>query len=531
MASGVLRAGVTWATRGLGRRLDPRASVTGKFVAAGGVAIGITFVVVAVAVWQATTTLAATAGDAAAIYRGGILAFAVVSVAVVVAFGFVERSLTRGLRRLDTQTRAVTDGGRFDESFEPTRRDEVGQLTWSVAELRDDLVTQVDTVESLNRELATTATAQTRTLSAVRRGDLTERMDEETGVPQFDALATSFNETMTQMETMVAEVREFSQSVADAAREADANADRAQEGTVAVTDATAAISDGVKRQHAELAETAEAMASLVERVDAVASRAETVADESETAVAEAQSGAEAATDALSALGVIESRTADSVAEIESLADTVADVGDLADRVRALTEQTEHLAMNAELEAKKSEREGTAGDGGDGSMTHLGKQIRALSNDTEEAAAAIEEALDSVVAETQAARAEIERTQTAVEHGTDTIEDALGAFETVESVVEETAANAARIDDATGVQAERAMAVRSRVDSVKAIGAETATEANDVAATARQQQAVIEAIERRIDWLANSATSLEEALSEFTVRSPDDTPTATVEGQR
>jgi methyl-accepting chemotaxis protein len=522
MVTRVLRAGIDALVRRARRGVDPRASVTGKFVAATVAAVAVTFVVVAVAVWQATVALDATYEQAQAIYRGGVLAFATITVGVVVAFAFVERSIVGGLRALDRETRAAAESGRYEGSFEPSRSDEVGQLAWSVAELRDQLGEQVAAVESLNRELASTATAQTRTLSSVRRGDLTGRMDEETGVPQFDALAIGFNETMDRMETMVAEIRAFSQSVAAAARDADESASAAKAGTGRVTDATESISDGVERQHAELEETADEMADLLERVRTVARSAGAVADQSDRAAATTSEGAAAATDALAELSTIEERMTASVAGIESLSETVADVVALADQVRDLTTQTEHLAMNTALEAKKTND--------DGSMTHLGEQIQQLSNDTEAAAAAIEDGLDEVAADTAAALEEIERTQTALSRGADTIEDALGAFEDVEAVVVETAEDAGRIDEATDAQTERAAAIKRHVASVREIGAETATEASDVAATAREQQAVIERIEERVDWLSDGAGQLERALDEFTVRSTD-APEPALEGSR
>lgn len=523
MTIGVLTGAVGTVGRGVRRRVDPRGSVTGKFVAAGGATLGVVVAVVAVAVWGLTTQVAAGEAEARAIYRGGILAAATLGATVVVAFGLVERSVVGGLRDLDQDTRRAVDTGRYEDAFEPTRTDEVGQLAWSIAELRDQLASQVDTVESLNRSLATTATEQTRTLAAVEDGDLTQRMDEETGVPQFDALAGRFNETMDRTETMVAEVRAFARSVGDAAGEAEANAARARADTAAVTDATASISDGVERQHERLAETVAAVDDLVDRVEAVAASAETVARKSNAARHTTGEGATAANDALAALDDIEERTAASVAAIRSLSDTVEEVAGVADRVRDLTEQTEHLAMNAELETKKTAT--------DGSIAHLGEQIRALSNDTEAAAGTIEDALASVVDDTESVIETIEHTRAAVDRGTDTIEVALGAFEDVEAVVADTADDAAAIDEATDVQTERAAAVRSTVDDVREIGAETAAEAGEAARTAREQQAAIEAIEDRVDWLADGAGQLNAALDRFETREPESAPRIPREGAR
>jgi methyl-accepting chemotaxis protein len=523
MTTGTSPLGIGWVAGACRRRFDPRASITGKFVAAGLATLGVVFLVVATAVWATTTTVASTTAEADAVLRGGVLAFATVAVGVAVAFGVVERSVVRGLRSLDRDTRRAVETGRYDAGFPVGRSDEVGQLAWSVAELRDELATQVDTVEALNRDLARTATAQARTLDAVRDGDLTRRMAADTGVPQFDAVATRFNETVARTETMVGEVRAFSQAVARAARAADADATRAREGTDAVTAATVAISEGVERQHEELAATVEAVEDLVAHADDVASTAGTVARKSETARDATQGGAAAAGEAQDAISTIEDRTAASVAAIESLAATVDDVAGLADRVRALSAETEHLAMNAELEAKKAAT--------DGSMTHLGRQIRDLAADTDAAAEAIEDALGSVAAETETAIAEVERTQDAVDRGSDTIEAALGAFADVEAVVAETAEDAVAIDRAADAQTRRASSVRETVATVDDIGARTAEQASDVAATARDQQAVIADIEERVDWLAEHAGDLEGALERFTTRRVDGPASVPVEGER
>jgi hypothetical protein len=115
MVTAALRAGVR-ALAGRARRgIDPRASVTGTFVAAALAAVAVAFVVVATAVWQVTVALDANYEQAQAIYRGGVLAFTTITVGIVVAF--VERSVVTGLRALDRETRQAAESGRYEGSF------------------------------------------------------------------------------------------------------------------------------------------------------------------------------------------------------------------------------------------------------------------------------------------------------------------------------------------------------------------------------------------------------------------------------
>jgi methyl-accepting chemotaxis protein len=511
MAIGLLRGGLTTALRGLKRRIDPRESVTGKLVTAGVAITAVATLVITVAVWQATTRIVTTYAEAQAMFRGGVLAIALVTVSNVAALALLQRSIVGGLRDLDRKTRTIVEQDMGETTFETDRNDEIGQLHWSVAELGTQLSEQVETVESLNRELATTATAQTRTLTACRQGDFTRRMDSDTGVPQFDALATQFNEMMNETEGMVAELRAFSRTVAEAAEETTESASEAHDGTVAVRNATESISEGVDRQHDQLEQTASAITDLTKRIDAIAREAESVAKKSERAASTTREGASAAGEALSELDDIRDRTAASVAEIEALTDIVSDVSEVAELISGLTRRTDRLAINTQVEAAR-------GDSGGG--TQLGKQIKRLAAHTEEAADDIDKLLESIEEQTASAVSEIENTRAAVERGTETIETTLGAFEQVETAVSKTADGVSTIDEATDAQRDRMVEVRSTVDALRQIGAETASEATDVTATARQQQATMDTIEQRLGRLSSTATKLEERLEQFTVRTPD-----------
>lgn len=117
--------------RGLTRRIDPRESITGKLVTAGIATTAVAALVITVAVWRVSTGIVTTYAEAQAVFRGGLLAIAVVTAGNVAALALLQRSIVGGLRNLDRETRMVVEREMSEASFETDRNDEIGQLHWS----------------------------------------------------------------------------------------------------------------------------------------------------------------------------------------------------------------------------------------------------------------------------------------------------------------------------------------------------------------------------------------------------------------
>ncbi|WP_256390864.1 methyl-accepting chemotaxis protein [Natronoarchaeum rubrum] len=490
------------------QQIDPRTSITGQLLAVGLALAALALVLLTGAVWWVTTRLAATPAQADAVFGGAILLLGVFVTAEAFALVAVRQSVVGGLRTLDRRTQAVVDRSRFDDEFEIGRDDEIGRLSWSVAELRDELGAQVDAVESLNRELASVATAQSRTLAACERGDLTRRMDEDTDVPQFDAMALNFNAMMDRTERLVGEVRTFSRTVSEAAT---ATADSVQSARAAagdVADSTESISEGVIEQHQRVDRTATATGDLSASVEEIAAEADAVAERSERAARTTREGGAAAEAALAELDVIRDQTDRSVADVAALHEMMGDIGETADRIAEMAKRSNKIAINAQIESARSS-------GGDAAHI-ISSRIKKLADDTGDAADEIDALVESLEAQTEETLAGMRETEDAVDRGAETIETAFDALEDVEAVVEDTRAGVEEIDDATDRQAERAQEVARAVEQVRRIGEATAEEAGEVAERTQEQRAAIDAVSRRIERLSSAADDLDERLDAFTV---------------
>ncbi len=494
---------------GVGRHLDPRSSITGKLLAVTAGMLALTGTVVATGIWFVTTRFVTTAAGAQLVVDAGLLAFGLIAAGQLVGTLALRQAIVTGLLELERETRAIVDSGGLETGFETDRSDEIGQLAWRIAELREQLATQVETVESLNRELAIAATAHSRTLAACRDGDLTQRMETDSEVPQFEALATNFNEMIGETETMVAEVRSFSRSVVDAATETATSAEEIDDAAAAVTEATTAISDGVHHQHERTERTAAAMAGLTDNIDAIATEAATVADHSVHATKTTKSGVSAAEDALEELEAIRARTDEAVTEFEQLRSQVDDIEAITEHIAELADWIDQLAVNAQLESAKHN---------DGTTAVLGKRIKRVAADTDDAVATVEALADSISEQTVETQQRLDATEQAVDRGTETIESALGALTEIEQAIERTTHGITEIDEETELQAERTADIKSAIDDVQAIGTRTAREATAAEQAAETQQEAVTQIGSRLSWLASTATELETRLTQFTVRS-------------
>ncbi|SNZ03365.1 Methyl-accepting chemotaxis protein [Natronoarchaeum philippinense] len=490
------------------RQVDPRTSITGQLLAVGLALAGLVLLLLTGAVWWVTTRLAATTAQADAVFGGAVLLLGVFVTTEAFALAAVRQSIVGGLRTLDSRTQAVVERGRFDGEFEIDRDDEIGRLSWNVAELRNELDAQVDAVESLNRDLASVATSQSRTLAACERGDLTRRMDEDTDIPQFDAMALNFNSMMDRTERLVGEVRSFSRTVSEAAT---ATADSVQSARTAAADivaSTESISDGVSEQHRRVDRTAAATGDLSASIEEIAGEADAVAKRSERAARTTREGGAAAEEALGELDAIREQTDRSVADVAALHEMMDDISETTDRIAEMAKRSNKIAINAQIESARSS-------GGDAAHI-ISSRIKKLADDTGDAADEIDGLVESLEAQTEAALAGIRETETAVERGAETIETAFDALEDVETAVEDTRVGVEEIDDATDRQADRAQEVAHAVEQVRQIGEATAEEAGEVAERTHEQRSAIDAVNRRIERLSAAADDLDERLDAFTV---------------
>ncbi|MFC4551731.1 MULTISPECIES: methyl-accepting chemotaxis protein [Halorussus] len=456
---------------------------------------------------------------------------------VATAFG---RRTARALRTLAAKAGAMEDGD-LDVELETTREDELGRLYGAFDGMRASIREQIRAAESaqdsaesareeaererreaerareradrMNDRLEATAAEYGDAMAECAEGDLTRRLDEETESDAMAEVAGSFNEMLDEWEATILHVRSFGEDAAAASeRLTDRTAEVEGAGTE-VSESVREISDGADAQDRRLREAAAEMNDLSATVEEISSATDEVAGQADAAAETGDAGRESATRALAELDAIESNVDATVETVERLDDEMADIEEVVDLISDIAEQTNMLALNANIEAARADA------GGEG-FAVVAEEVKSLADRTREATDDIEASIDRVRDRTETTVSEIRETREGVSEGAETVEAALEALDDVAAAVERTNDGLQEISDATESQAESAGEVVAMVEEVASIGEQTAAEADEAASAAEQQTTALAAVSDDVADVADRAERLRALLGEFDVAVDD-----------
>lgn len=289
----------------------------------------------------------------------------------------------------------------------------------------------------------------------------------KTGYVEVARVVTQLVESERDINSKLERIR----SVNDATREA-----AAQLGNEAVTlgDQFAEVQKALGRQHDRLHETVAAMEQMNVTVQEVAKGATEAADLSQAARDQAQRGAEIVEKSMRAITRVSEHAAEMKKAMHGLGEQAEGIGAVLGVISDIADQTNLLALNAAIEAAR------AGDAGRG-FAVVADEVRKLAEKTMQATDEVEKAISSIQN---------------------------GAHDSVRMADE----TVGLVGEASSLALESGEALKSIVDLISY----SADKVHSIAASAEEQSATSEQINRAVDEVAGMTTDVEERMNASSV---------------
>ncbi|WP_226006833.1 methyl-accepting chemotaxis protein [Natrinema salinisoli] len=430
-------------------------------------------------------------------------------------------------RSIDRLTRAVgeMEDGNLDVAVETERIDNIGRLYDGFASMRDELKQKIteaeaaradaererERVEEINEDLQEAAASYCDVMEAAADGDLTVRMDSGTSENEtMQAIATDFNEMLTELEGTVEQISRFATDVATASEQVTASSEEVKSASEQVSESIQEISNGADNQYESLRSVDAEMNTLSTTTEEIAATSNEVATAAERTARTSREGHDAAQEAIDACEHLETERDAVVEEFEQLREEVAQIDDLTDSIADIAEQTNMLALNANIEASRS----ASADGDDGGFAAVAAEVKELSQDVKDATDEIGSRLERIQDQTEQSAEEVDRTSQEIERVHDLVTDTVSSLEEIAEYAQETNDGVQSISTATEEQASSTQEVVAMVDEVATIAEETTAEAETVAASAEEQTSALTAVSESAGDLSQQAVALSEALDRF-----------------
>jgi len=434
----------------------------------------------------------------------------------------IGRNTARSIDRLTEKADRMADGD-LGVEFETDRIDNIGRLYDGFASMRDALKIQINEaqearaeaererkrMEEINEELERTAEQYCDVTGRAADGELSVRADTDVESEQMATIAEEFNAMLADMEATIHRLAEFATDVATGSEEVTASSEEVRSASQQVTRSIQHISEGAKRQNEALESANSEMDELSTTTQQIAASSNQVAELAEGTAKTGLEAREAAQSAIAGMAQIETESQQSVEEIRRLEDEVAQIDELTARIADIAEQTNMLALNANIEASRAQ-ENAEGEG----FGVVAEEVKELSGDVKDAAEEIESRLAAIDEQTERTVNQVESASDIVGDANAYVQEAVDALEQIAQYAKQTNDGIQEISAATKQQAASTQAVGSLVDEVTQISAETTDEAENVAAAAQEQTSALTEVSESAQHLAEQAAELSEALDRF-----------------
>ncbi|MGE7110607.1 methyl-accepting chemotaxis protein [Lysinibacillus sp. NPDC047702] len=339
-------------------------------------------------------------------------------------------------------------------------------------------------------------------------GDLTQKVDEKyIKADEIGAVALAYNNMLDQTNSAIKTVlnsttllNQSSNHVHEAFNEIVASS---QEVSVAINE----IAQGASKQSEDTEETNYRMIDLSDQIDAItalSNEMDELSNKTRLTTDKGMQEVESLRDRNAETNAMNGRIQQ---QMESLASNIANINHIIASIQGITEQTNLLALNASIEAAR------AGEHGKG-FAVVAEEVRKLAEQSKNETDIIKQTVDSILANSQQTVAVIASNAGLMQSQNESVQGTEVAFKDNSELSRSIASSINKLMDKLSNMLEHKNQAIMAIQSISAISEETAASAEQVSASAIDQQAELQKVAESINNMNEISKGLQEVVNRF-----------------
>lgn len=339
-------------------------------------------------------------------------------------------------------------------------------------------------------------------------GDLTQKVDEKfIKADEIGAVALAYNNMLDQTNSAIKTVlnsttllNQSSNHVHETFNEIVASS---QEVSVAINE----IAQGASKQSEDTEETNYRMIDLSDQIDAItalSNEMDELSNKTKVTTDKGMQEVESLRDRNAETNAMNGRIQQ---QMESLASNIANINQIIASIQGITEQTNLLALNASIEAAR------AGEHGKG-FAVVAEEVRKLAEQSKNETDIIKQTVDSILANSQQTVAVIASNAELMQSQNESVQSTEVAFKDNSDLSNSIASSINKLMAKLSDMLEHKNQAIMAIQSISAISEETAASAEQVSASAMDQQAELQKVAESINNMNEISKELQEVVNRF-----------------
>lgn len=343
--------------------------------------------------------------------------------------------------------------------------------------------------------------------NAVSAGDLTQQVARVKSKDEIGQLSINFANMTDNLRSLISQMRDMGVSVAAASEEMMASSEEvskvSEQIALAVTDLAKGAAEQAESTESGNVKIIEVINGL-EGITREMERSQQLAEKSNRAVNNGKESVQYQNMKMNENNQVSIKVSDA---INALSQKSAEIGKILETIKSISDQTNLLALNAAIEAAR------AGEQGKG-FAVVADEIRKLAEESNLSVKKIDVIIREVQSGVENTVQEMDKAKIVVSEQQKALTETIKSFENISVAVTEISDNIIKVAEKSDKLNHQAKLAGDDIGSIASISQETASGAEEVAASTEEQTSVIHQIAESAEHLSSMASKLEESINSF-----------------